>query len=140
MPKYSLHSLDHLYTCAKPLQRLFIEVIKYRDNTILEGWRGKELQHEYFLEGKSKKDWPDGGHNAIPSNAVDSVPFPIDWGKVNKGDRAVINKMYHYAGIVLGIAWMMEIPIRWGGDWDGDGEITDQQFHDLPHFELIKGE
>ena len=28
--------------------------------------------------------------------------------------------------------------LRWGGNWDMDGEIlTDQQFDDMPHFELI---
>jgi hypothetical protein len=26
--------------------------------------------------------------------------------------------------------------IRWGGDWDGDGDLTDQQFDDLFHIEV----
>lgn len=136
MPNYSRSSLDKLATCDPRLQRLFLEVIKHRDNTILEGHRGQALQHLYFTDGRSKKDWPEGEHNSIPSRAVDSVPYPLDWDKVNKNDRAAINEMYLYGGLVLGIAAMLEIPIRWGGDWDGDGEITDQQFHDLPHFEL----
>jgi hypothetical protein len=30
------------------------------------------------------------------------------------------------------------VMIRWGGNWDMDGEpITDQDFQDLVHFELI---
>ena len=29
-----------------------------------------------------------------------------------------------------------DVPLRWGGDWDGDGDRTDQTFHDLVHFEL----
>lgn len=29
-----------------------------------------------------------------------------------------------------------DVPLRWGGDWDGDGDRTDQNFHDLVHFEL----
>ncbi len=136
MAKYSQESLAQLATADLLLQRLFKTVILYRDNTILEGHRGQELQHKYFAEGKSKKDWPDGEHNKLPSNAVDSVPYPIDWDKVNKNDRWAINEMYLYAGLVLGIAAMLGIPVRWGGDWDGDGAITDQQFHDLPHFEL----
>lgn len=29
--------------------------------------------------------------------------------------------------------------LRWGGNWDNNGEIiTDQEFDDLPHFELLK--
>jgi peptidoglycan LD-endopeptidase CwlK len=31
----------------------------------------------------------------------------------------------------------MGIEIRWGGDWDGDGDLSDHKFNDLPHFELI---
>jgi len=136
MPAYGKKSLANLATADPRLQRLFLEVIKHRDNQIVEGQRGQELQHKYFVEGKSKVDWPNGEHNATPSRAVDSVPYPIDWDKVNKNDRWAINEMYMYAGLVRGIAIMMEIPIRIGADWDGDGTITDQQFHDLPHFEL----
>lgn len=136
MPAYSKTSLDKLATCDPRLQGLFLEVIKHRDNTILEGHRGRERQHAFFVEGLSKKDWPDGEHNKLPSRAVDSVPYPIDWDKVNKNDRAAINEMYIYGGMVLGIAAMLGIPLRWGGDWNGNGSITDQQFHDLPHFEL----
>lgn len=30
------------------------------------------------------------------------------------------------------------IDIRWGGNWDMDGEpVTDQNFQDLVHFELV---
>jgi len=28
----------------------------------------------------------------------------------------------------------MEIPIRWGGDWDRDHCLSDQSFDDLVHF------
>ncbi|WP_232367585.1 M15 family metallopeptidase domain-containing protein [Alteromonas pelagimontana] len=28
--------------------------------------------------------------------------------------------------------------VRWGGDWDMDGQTLDQKFNDLPHFELYK--
>jgi len=30
----------------------------------------------------------------------------------------------------------MGIRLRWGGDWDGDTELDDNKFDDLPHFEL----
>ena len=138
MPSYSASSLEKLSTCVLPIQRLMLEVVKHRDNSILEGFRGEELQHKYFLEKKSKLDWPNGNHNKNPSQAVDSVPYPIDWTKVTKDDKWAINAMCEYAGFVLGVAAMMEIPIRWGGDWDGDGDLSDQQFHDLPHYETIE--
>jgi hypothetical protein len=31
----------------------------------------------------------------------------------------------------------MEVKLRWGGDWDSDKDTKDQNFNDLPHFELI---
>jgi len=34
---------------------------------------------------------------------------------------------------------MLEVDLRWGGNWDMDGEpITDQDFQDLVHFEEVK--
>jgi hypothetical protein len=30
----------------------------------------------------------------------------------------------------------MDIPLRWGGDWDSDTEVNDNGFDDLVHFEL----
>lgn len=136
--KFSKSSLDQLLTCHPDLQKLFLEVIKHYDCTVLEGNRGEEKQHEDFLTGKSKVDWPNGKHNKLPSDAADVVPYPLDWELVTKEDRAAINEMYLFVGKVLGIAEMMEIPIRSGADWDGDGDITDQQLHDLPHFERIE--
>ena len=138
MPKFSKSSLDKLSTCDPRLQKLFLEVIKCCDCTILEGFRGEGLQHKYYLEGKSKKDWPTGEHNKTPSMAIDAAPYPISWLDIDRGDKWAINQLYAFGGLVLGIAYMMEIPIRWGGDWDGDWTFTDQTFHDLPHFELLE--
>jgi peptidoglycan L-alanyl-D-glutamate endopeptidase CwlK len=30
----------------------------------------------------------------------------------------------------------MGIKIRWGGDWDSDGDINDNRFDDLVHVEI----
>ena len=40
------------------------------------------------------------------------------------------------AGAMISNADELDISIRWGGDWNGDGTLTDQTFNDLPHFEL----
>jgi peptidoglycan L-alanyl-D-glutamate endopeptidase CwlK len=135
---YSKRSLDNLATCTSNLQRLFLEMANHRNTTIVEGHRGQEKQHKYFIEGKSKLDWPHGNHNSLPSKAVDAVPAEIDWALVNKSDRASINEIYMFVGEVIGISKMMEINIRVGADWDGDGDIDDQKFHDLPHFEEVQ--
>ena len=31
----------------------------------------------------------------------------------------------------------MTYAVRWGGDWDGDGDWRDERFLDMPHYELV---
>jgi peptidoglycan L-alanyl-D-glutamate endopeptidase CwlK len=41
------------------------------------------------------------------------------------------------ASVVLQCAAELDIKIRWGGDWSGDGRSSDERFFDGPHFELV---
>lgn len=129
MYKFSSKSKAQLLTCHPELQRLFREVIKGYDCTIIQGHRGKEEQDEYFRTGKSKLEWPLSKHNKNPSLGVDVAPYPIDWND--------LNRFYHFGGYVKGVADQLDINIRWGGDWDGDNDLNDQTFNDLVHFELM---
>ena len=128
MPKFGKRSMERLNTCDEDLIALFQEVVKYFDCSVLEGHRGKDKQNKYFNEGKSKLKYPEGRHNRKPSNAVDVVPYPVDWN-----DR---EQMSYFAGFVKGVAFKMGIPIRWGGDWNNNNDLKDNNFDDLPHFEL----
>ena len=128
MAKFGKTSKKRLGTCEKDLQRLFEEVVKHFDCSVLEGHRGQEKQDKYFNEGKSKVKYPKGRHNASPSMAVDVVPYPIDWH-----DR---ERFHLFAGFVIGIAQSMGIKLRWGGDWNMNFEVDDNKFDDFPHFEL----
>ena len=128
MPKFGKRSMERLNTCDEDLIALFQEVVKYFDCSVLEGHRGKDKQNKYFNEGKSKLKYPEGRHNKKPSNAVDVVPYPVDWD-----DR---EQMSYFAGFVKGVAYKMGIPIRWGGDWNNNNDLKDNNFDDLPHFEL----
>lgn len=128
MPRFSKKSLSKLETCDKRIQDLFLRVVKKFDCTIIEGHRSKDRQNKLFNEGKSKLKYPKGNHNAIPSKAVDVAPYPIDWN-----DR---ERFTYFAGYVLGIAYEMGLKIRWGGDWDMDTQVKDNNFDDLPHFEI----
>ena len=48
------------------------------------------------------------------------------------------NHLILIAGVILSCADELGTPLRWGGNWDGDGVIiSDQNFIDLPHFELL---
>ena len=130
MPKFGSKSRERLATCNAKLQKVFNEVIKYIDCSVLEGHRGEERQNKLCDEGKSKVRFPNGRHNAKPSNAVDVTPYPVDWE-----DR---ERQTLFAGFVLGIARSMGINLRWGGDWNQDFKVQDNKFDDFPHFE-VKG-
>tara|TARA_R100000049_G_C1858139_1_gene22727 strand:- start:30 stop:380 length:351 start_codon:yes stop_codon:yes gene_type:complete len=112
--------------------RLFQSVIEHVDCTVLEGVRSDERQAELCRQGKSKLDGvtKKSKHQVKAdgySHAVDVAFYPIDWN-----DRL---RWIHFGGIVIGHAHRLGIKIRWGGDWDGDGDLSDQSFNDYPHFE-----
>ena len=129
MPAFGRRSTQRLETCDKRIQEVFYYVVQDFDCTILEGHRSEERQNMLFDTGKSQLRYPEGRHNTQPSLAVDVAPYPVDWE-----DR---ERFHYFAGFVLGVATMMEIDIRWGGDWDSDTEVDDNEFDDLPHFELV---
>jgi len=126
MPKFGKASLEKLDTLHTDLQKVLNGVIEMTDFTIIEGHRSQEKQDELFRDGKTKVR--SSKHNLSPSEAVDIAPWPIDW---NNRER-----FFYLAGIVRGIAVGLGVDIRWGGDWDSDGETEDNEFDDLPHFEL----
>jgi peptidoglycan L-alanyl-D-glutamate endopeptidase CwlK len=41
------------------------------------------------------------------------------------------------AGVILTCAKQLGVKLRWGGDWDGDGNRLNNKFNDLAHFELV---
>jgi peptidoglycan L-alanyl-D-glutamate endopeptidase CwlK len=129
MPSFSERSLRKLADCHPDLQRLFHEVIRHRDCSIVTGFRSREEQEAAFEQGLSKVHWPDGNHNQFPSHAVDVAPWPIDWKNTERN--------YYFAGFVMGIATMLGIRIRAGADWDSDGNPRNQSLHDPGHFEVV---
>lgn len=122
-------SKARLYTCHPDLIRLFEAVDATVPTAILDGHRGKIAQMDYVKAGKSKLEWPDSPHNKIPSRAVDAGP---------RADPFNGEKCRAFAAFVLKKAEQMNIRIRWGGDWDMDGDTKDQTFNDLVHFELAQ--
>lgn len=132
MSAFGTTSRQRLSECDWALQRLMERVVEIRDISIVCGRRGSFDQNEMFKSGASKLQWPHSKHNSIELSAlvtaVDIVPWPEQYTDTPT--------MLHVAGIVLGVAAEMDIPIRWGGDWDRDGDLNDQTFIDLWHFEL----
>jgi len=138
MGHFGRASTMRLETCTTNLQRLFREVVKTFDCSVIEGHRGENDQNKAFAEGYSKTQWPNSKHNSYPSSAVDASPYPIYWPERSEPTFAKdLARWYYFAGYVKGMALAMGIKIRWGGDWDDDKEIKDQNFDDLPHFEEV---
>lgn len=113
-------------------------VVKWFDHSPYCGARTTAQQMAEFKKGASKID----GINQISKHQIfegrplalasDSVPYPLpgnDW------ENRPLFTAYAYA--MLGVGWEKGIELRWGGDWDGDHQWEDQEFHDLPHIELI---
>lgn len=142
MPRFSSRSLQELETCHGQLQRLFQEVVKHFDCTILEGRRTREQQAKNVAKGvsktmNSKHVPPDGAPDYWQALAVDVAPYPLKWpNRQSETYTKDLARFYRFGGQVEGIARSLGIPLRWGGDWDGDQDIFDQHFDDLVHFEL----
>ena len=124
MPSFSSKSLARLNSTDERLVRVFTEVVKHFDCTILEGKRTVDRQKMLVQQGKSKTM----NSKHLKGKAVDVAPYPIDWN-----DR---ERFTYFAGYVMGIAAKMGIKLRWGGDWDRDTQVKDNNFDDLPHFEI----
>jgi hypothetical protein len=125
MPRFGKRSRERLKGVNIKLQHILNQLVKIMDVTIIEGLRTQERQDELVKKGASKTKYS----KHIQGKAVDVAPYPIDWE-----DR----ERFHYMGGMLrGIAHEMDVKIRWGGDWDSDGEIADNSFDDLVHVELV---
>lgn len=137
--KFGPESERCLGTCHQDLQRVIRLVMSWQvvDFSVIEGHRSTERQQMLFREGRSKIDGviKKGKHNYIPSYAGDLMPFPrvINGVNVWKDER----RFTILAGLMYAAAAELHITLRWGGDWDSDGNANDQSFHDLPHYEVI---
>ena len=139
MPSFGTASRKQLDTCrAEIIKTLDIVVIEY-DIMVLEGVRSWDRQAELLRQNKTKVGPGDSKHNPPKladgtedhdwlSDAVDVVPYPIDWKDAKR--------FIYMAGLIIGVGRTLGFDFRWGGNWDEDQIIIDDQnFDDLPHFE-----
>ncbi len=134
MPELSEFSLGHLETCDPRLQHCVRKVAEIYDIRVLEGRRTWARQRQLKMEGKTKLDPPASKHNSPTdgdidylSLAVDVVPYPIDWSDSKR--------FIYLAGLMIATANELGFTLRWGGNWNMDMVIIDdQRFDDLPHY------
>ena len=137
MPTFGKRSEEILSTLHPNLITVLRTAIQIKDFTIVEGFRDKAAQDAAFTRGASKIKWPNGKHNTSPSMAVDIRPWdfvknePVPWDKTEE--------YILLAGIIIACAYLLDIPIRWGHDWNRNALMLDEvgKLVDMPHFELV---
>jgi len=124
MPKFGKRSREKMKGVDSRLINVMNELIKLMDVTIIEGLRTKERQEELVAKGASKTKFS----KHIEGKALDLSPYPIDWENRDG--------FYYMGGMIRGIAQQLGYDIRYGGDWDSDGQTKDNNFDDLVHIEI----
>lgn len=80
------------------------------------------------------------------SHATDAVPYPApDWRKIDKCIEEVrridptlgVFRFYYFQGVMKGVAHEKGVALRQGVDWDGDTDLGEHSFIDLPHNEVV---
>jgi peptidoglycan L-alanyl-D-glutamate endopeptidase CwlK len=139
MPAFGATSLKKLEgvdprmveVCKRAIQ------ISTQDFLVLEGVRTPQRQAALYAQGRTlpgkQVTWTlKSNHFVNPKTgfgeAVDLCPYPVDWETPAKFDA--ISRAMFAAAAELGT------PIRWGADWDRDGNPRERGESDSPHFEL----
>jgi len=139
---FSRTSIKRLSTCEKKIQKVFELAIKRTeiDFGIACGERSVSEQQQLYAQGRTGPGpivtYVDGinkksEHNYSPSRAVDIYAF-VD-GKATWNEKYLI----YLGGVITACAIQLGVSLTWGGNWDNDGIIiNDQNFQDLPHYQL----
>ena len=112
--------------------------ITEQDFSVIEGIRHIERQRQLVAKGKSTTM----NSRHLTGHAVDLVPYPVSWDW---------EYFYPIADAVILAAKEVDVPIRWGGNWQvndvrqWDGSALDLsqsytgRFNDGPHIEIPRG-
>lgn len=133
--KLTASSIKNLSGCDKRIQNVVLKVAIKRNICVIEGARSLERQEMLF---KLKKTKTMNSKHLITKDrknsfAVDLAPVKDD-GTIDWNDTKAFHDL---AKEILDEAKLQNVDLRWGGDWDRDGETEDEKFRDLVHFELV---
>jgi peptidoglycan L-alanyl-D-glutamate endopeptidase CwlK len=127
-----------LDTCDSRLIEIAEKALSYgvMDFSVTCGHRSIEEQQKLFKQGLTRIDGVSqkGKHNYSPSLAMDLMPYPAIVNGVDVWQDK--QRFCVLAGLIYAASAELGYSVRWGGDWDGDGNNADSKFHDLPHFEV----
>lgn len=126
-----------VYEALKVMNEWDVAGVATTDFMVLEGVRTPERQMELYAQGRTAPGpvvtWTKVSNHFKNKNtgfghAVDLAPYPLDWNDTRRFD--LLSRAMFTA------ADRLNIPIRWGADWDRDGNIRERGETDSPHFEL----
>lgn len=116
------------------------------DFRVIEGVRTPARQRELYAQGRTKPGpkvtWTlNSNHFVKPAtgygHAVDLLPAPYDWKLEDpKSTPEVDDSFALVAAAMYQAAAELGVRIRWGANWDGDGQWREKGETDNPHFEL----
>ena len=148
LSKLSLGRLEGVNPALVKVVKRAIEITQ-QDFLVVEGVRSKEQCYINYGKGRTvaqctakgvpakyaqpklaKVTWLNNPLSSkhVSGKAVDLVPYPVNWNDLTKFDQ--VAKAMFAAAKELGVS------IRWGADWDNDGNYREKGEYDSPHFEL----
>ena len=148
LSKLSLGRLEGVNPALVKVVKRAIEITP-QDFMVVEGVRSKEQCYINYGKGRTvaqctakgvpakyaqpklaKVTWLNNPLSSkhVSGKAVDLVPYPVNWNDLTKFDQ--VAKAMFAAAKELGVS------IRWGADWDNDGNYREKGEYDSPHFEL----
>lgn len=134
---FGLRSRKNLETADPDLIKVAEKALSYgvMDFSVIEGHRSLARQLDLYKEGRSEIDGINrkGKHNYVPSLAIDILPYPAVINGVNVWNDK--HRWCQLSGLMFAAASELGLNIRWGGDWDSDGNNNDSNFNDYPHYE-----
>lgn len=124
---FSKRSIDNLTGVHPDLVKVALEAIKTTtvDFAVTDGLRTAAEQAAFYAKGASKTL----KSRHLTGHAIDVCA--MIQGKA-RWDAHLYEEISH---AFFDASHKLNIPIRWGGDWDGDPK-TKNQFNDYAHFEL----
>lgn len=128
---YYSKSIKNYISLDTKLKGAYDFLITWIEAEVYHGHRGRTPQNRLFADGKSKLEFPDSKHNVEPSRAMDLQLY--------KNGKPVWDKEFYINAnrLLQFYAWHNEFNLRWGGNWDQDNTIIDDQsFDDLMHWEV----
>lgn len=133
MRKWSDKSLKVRATLDKRLKKIVDDILHYTDVSLVTGYRNRIDQDTAFRNGHSQLQYPQSKHNKYPAVAVDIAPWPYP-----EKDTELWGQLGYIAGVAIMCAERYGVELRWGGDWNQNGTVTDNNFDDLFHFEIVE--